>query len=66
MKREKLYKQMIESPYELVDLNKNTLFLDLDNDIKISNIRISDLTEFLNIFNTIISFYVKNIFLFLF
>jgi hypothetical protein len=58
LKREKLYKQMIDLPYDLTEINKDNIFFELDNKIQNLNLRINDLTEFLNIFNSIYSFYV--------
>ncbi len=57
-KREKLYKQMLENPNELVQINKNNFFLNLNNKINQARMRIFDVTEFLNLLNTLFMFYV--------
>ncbi len=57
-KREKLYKQMMENPDNLSDLYINTLFIDLNNSVSNGKMKILDITEFLNLFNTLFLFYV--------
>lgn len=58
-KREKLYTQMLENPEDLCELNSETLFLELNNKTNESKLKINDLTEFYNIFNTLAFFFVN-------
>jgi len=57
-KREKLYKQMLENPDELIEINKMNIFHNINNNIHWAKLRIYDVTEFLNSFNSIFLFYV--------
>ena len=56
-KRPKLYKQMIENPYNLTELNLNELFIYLQPEKKIGYMKFIYYSDFLNIFNTLILFY---------
>ena len=58
-KREKLYKQMLEKPNGLVEINNNNIFIGLRNCVNPGLIKIYDITEFLNLCNTLFLFYVK-------
>ena len=56
--RPKLYTQMINEPYELLKLNPDTLFNYLQAEKKIASINFFHFSEFLNIFNVLILFYI--------
>ena len=56
--RPKLYTQMINEPYVLSKLNPDTLFNYLQAEKKIAKITFFHISEFLNIFNVIILYYI--------
>lgn len=49
---------MLENPNEIVEINKNNLFLNINNKINQATLKIFDVTEFLNLINTLFLFYV--------
>lgn len=57
--RPKLYTQMIQRPYELEPLTSKGLFNYLQSEKKKGHMTVKHYFEFLNIFNTIIFFYVR-------
>lgn len=61
--RPKLYKQMLEKPYDLLPLNLNELFIYLQTKKKTGKMLFKFLVEFLNIFNTLILFYSLSFYL---
>jgi hypothetical protein len=56
-KRPKLYKQMLEKPYNLTELNLNDLFIYLQTEKKNGYMKFIYYSEFLNIINTLVLFY---------
>ena len=56
--RPKLYTQMINEPYDLSKLNPDSLFNYLQAEKKIAKITFFHISEFLNIFNVIILYYI--------
>jgi len=56
-KRPKLYKQMLENPYNLTELNLNDLFIYLQIEKKSGNMKFIYYSDFLNIFNILILYY---------
>lgn len=57
--RPKLYTQMIQKPYDLEPLTSKDLFNYLQSEKKIGHMTVRNYLEFLNIFNTIVFFYVS-------
>ena len=58
LKREKLFEQMEFYPYTLPELDPNKLLLFLKTEKKTSKLQFKHYSEFLNIMNTLIFFYV--------
>ena len=57
-KNEKLFKQMHEFPDDLCPMNIKNLFMDLKNKIPTGKLKLQNVTEFLNLINTLFLFYV--------
>lgn len=56
--RPKLFKQMLEKPYDLLDLDPKGLFNYLQAETKIAKLTFKYYSEFLNLINTLIFYYI--------
>ena len=56
--RPKLYEQMFNKPYELLDLDTKGLFNYLQAETKIAKLSFKYYSEFLNLINSLIFFYI--------